>query len=126
VYASNLDFFNSSLSSLFTCKSVLAVYYLLTCRAGLQTLNPIHRKSALYLIKIYIELEYRNQLMSNYGSLIQYMLCCSSLKLFCVVLLCAFTFWLPSFDVRYDFGSYTKSAATLATCNSNGQHLGCR
>ena len=36
--------------------------------------------------------EYRNQLMSNYGNLIQYMLCCSSLKLFCVVLLCAFTF----------------------------------
>jgi hypothetical protein len=24
--------------------------------------------------------------------------------IFCVVLLCAFAFWLPSFNVRYDFG----------------------
>ena len=67
--------------------------------------------------KTYHELknEYRNQMMWKYGSLIQYMLlvCYSSLTFFCVVLLCAFTFWLPSFDVRYDFGIKTMFGSSL-------------
>jgi len=29
--------------------------------------------------------------------------CCSSFSVFCVVLLCVFTFWVPCCDVRYDF-----------------------
>ena len=38
----------------------------------------------------------------TYISVFWWGLCCSSL-VFCVVLLCVFTFWLPCCDVRYEF-----------------------